>query len=180
MRSTPVFGSVPQRVALDDPRRDGSPVRGDPTGPRRPAADRFSGHAGGLSLPPFHHVALTVSAVDRSAAWYRDVLDFEERFREEGEERRGCVMRFAGGGYSLGLFQHRPPATGTFDARRTGLDHLAFTVDRLGSLQQWAERPSAANVDHSGVVEIPPGAILNFRDPDGIALALFWDRAVSD
>jgi hypothetical protein len=31
-------------------------------------------------------------------------------------------------------------------------------------------------IEHSGVIEIPPGAILNFRDPDGVALALFWER----
>ena len=31
-------------------------------------------------------------------------------------------------------------------------------------------------LEHSGAVEVPPGAILNFEDPDGIALALFWDR----
>lgn len=30
-------------------------------------------------------------------------------------------------------------------------------------------------VGHGGVVELPIGAILNFEDPDGIALALFWD-----
>jgi hypothetical protein len=40
------------------------------------------------------------------------------------------------------------------------------------------QHQSAAPHRHeaSNVIEIAPGAILNFKDPDGIALALFWDR----
>ncbi|HMX64130.1 MAG TPA: VOC family protein, partial [Microthrixaceae bacterium] len=74
-----------------------------------------------------HHVALSVTDRDRSADWYRKVLGFEELFREESAERRACVMRFAGGHYSVGLVEHSGHRD-DFDARRTGLDHLAFTV----------------------------------------------------
>jgi glyoxylase I family protein len=63
-----------------------------------------------------------------------------------------------------------------FDPRHSGLDHLAFTVGTLDELRTWATKLSTASVIHSGVVEIPSGAILNFKDPDGIALALFWER----
>lgn len=130
------------------------------------------------ALPPlaaFHHVALTVSNRDAAAAWYAKVLGFEELFREDGEARRACVMRFANGGYSVGLVEHAPGA-GRFEATQTGLDHLAFNVASRDDLDRWAKKLTAEGVDHSGVTEIPPGAILNFRDNDGIALALFWDR----
>ncbi len=30
-------------------------------------------------------------------------------------------------------------------------------------------------VTHSGVIDTPRGGILNFKDPDSLALALFWD-----
>ena len=63
-----------------------------------------------------------------------------------------------------------------FDPQHRGLDHLAFTVGSEEELARWAERLDGAGVEHSGVLEIPPGAILNFKDIDGIALALFWDR----
>jgi hypothetical protein len=33
------------------------------------------------------------------------------------------------------------------------------------------------HVAHSGPIEVPPGEILNFKGPGGIAPALFWDRA---
>lgn len=127
-------------------------------------------------LTGFHHVALSVSDRDASAAWYHEILGLEELFREEGDTRRACVMRFPTGGYSVGLVEHIPRRCEAFDPRQLGLDHLAFTVGSREQLEQWAGRLSAAGVEHSGVVEIPPGAILNFRDPDGIALALFWDR----
>jgi hypothetical protein len=35
---------------------------------------------------------------------------------------------------------------------------------------------SSLEIAHSGVVEVPPGAICNVRDPDGIQLARFWSR----
>jgi glyoxylase I family protein len=128
------------------------------------------------TLDGFHHVALTVTDRDRSAAWYAEILGFEELFREEGEHRRACVMRFASGGYGVGLVEHTPGDGGAFDPRRLGLDHLAFTVRSKDELDQWAERLTLAGVTHSGAIDIPAGAILNFTDPDGIGLALFWDR----
>lgn len=127
-------------------------------------------------LADFHHVALTVADLDVSAAWYSQVLGFEELFREYGEERRACVMRFADGGHSVGLVEHRPGNADPFDPTRCGLDHLAFTVSSREQLDRWAERLTAAGVGHSGVIDVPPGGILNFKDPDGLALALFWDR----
>jgi glyoxylase I family protein len=129
-----------------------------------------------LRLSAHHHVALTVADLDRSAAWYSEVLGFVERFREDGDERRASVMGFPGGAYSVGLVEHVQSDDHHFDATRCGLDHLAFTVGDLDELHRWAQRLSDHGVEHSGVLDIPPGAIVNFKDPDGIGLALFWDR----
>lgn len=129
-------------------------------------------------LEQFHHVALTVEDRDASAEWYARVLGFEEVFREEGEERRACVMRFAGGGFSVGLVEFGPIGAvrvDRFDPHRTGLDHLAFAAPTREDLDDWDHRLVAEGVTTSGVIDIPVGAILNFTDPSGIALAIFWD-----
>ena len=124
----------------------------------------------------FHHVAVTIRDLDASVAWYREVLGFEELFREEAPDRRACVMRFPNGSYGVGLVEYPTVPFEPFDPRHSGLDHLAFTVGSLDELRTWAAKLSHARVIHSGVIEVPSGAILNYKDPDGIALALFWER----
>lgn len=132
---------------------------------------RFPGVSGA------HHVALTVTDLERSLAWWRRVFDLEVLFREDGGARQAVVLRFSGTGFLLGLVQHGDPGGGSFSPRRTGLDHLALTAATRAELDSWAGHLDALAVPHSGVVGIPAGAILNLADPDGIAVALFWDRA---
>jgi glyoxylase I family protein len=127
------------------------------------------------ALSGFHHVALTVTDLDASFAWYQRVLGLVELFREEADERRAVVFRFPGGGHAVGIVWHAG-TTGPFDVRRVGLDHFSFVVPQRADLDAWAKRLDDEGVAHSGVIDVPPGAILNFKDPDGIAIAIFWDR----
>ena len=85
-------------------------------------------------------------------------------------------MRFPNGSYGVGLVEYPTVPFEPFDPRHSGLDHVAFTVGSLDELRTWAAKLSNARVIHSRVIEIPSGAILNSKDPDGIALALFWER----
>ena len=123
-----------------------------------------------------HHAALTVADLDASTRWYQDVLGLEVVLREPGGNRHAVVMKFPGSAPVLGLVEHAGHGGTPFDPTVIGLDHLALTVASRFDLEALAEHLTAHGVDHSGVIEIPPGAILNFKDPDGIALALFWDR----
>jgi hypothetical protein len=64
------------------------------------------------------------------------------------------------------------------------LDHLGFAAESAEESQSWADCPESCNVAHSGVRGITVGgtesvgAMLDFRDPDGIQLEfLFRDTA---
>jgi glyoxylase I family protein len=128
------------------------------------------------SLAALHHVALTVSDLDKSAKWYVEVLGLVEQFRTESPTRKGVVFEFSGGGFSVGLVKHVDSQFRAFDPTATGLDHFSFRVGSQDELRRWADHLDAHGVEHSGPIDVPPGQILNFKDPDGIALALSWDK----
>jgi glyoxylase I family protein len=74
------------------------------------------------------------------------------------------------------LVEHVGSPPQAFDPTATGLDHVAFTVDSPEEMDAWAKRLTAHGIAHSGPIEVPPGQILKFMDPDGLAFALFWAR----
>jgi glyoxylase I family protein len=80
-------------------------------------------------------------------------------------------------GLVVGFTQHRD--TSPFSVQNSGVDHLAFAVGRREDLDAWATRFTALAVLHSPVRDIEGGALLSFRDPDGIELEMFYQRVVS-
>lgn len=73
------------------------------------------------------------------------------------------------GGTLLGL---RPVATDCFDENRCGLDHIAFRMSNKDELDAAAAHLDEIGVQHEPVKDIGPSYILEFRDPDNIALEL--------
>lgn len=128
-----------------------------------------------VDLAGLHHVALSVSDLDASTAWYRDVLGLRVETRLSGEDRRWAVLGLPGTGQQLGLVEHADVSQ-PFVPQNLGLDHVAFTVSSGDELASWASRLEQRDIGTSGVVDTPFGGMLHFRDPDGIALSLFWNR----
>ena len=122
-----------------------------------------------------HHLSLTVRDLDTSASWYERLFDLEAVMDEAGDERRAKVYRLQGTTVMLGLTEHRGNDGSGFRPDRTGLDHAAFAVATRADVDAWAERLDTACVGHSGRIDIPIGAILNFPDPDGIQLSIFYE-----
>ena len=123
----------------------------------------------------FHHLALTVSDLDASASWYERLFELDPVIDEPGDERRAKVYRMRGTTQLLGLVEHGSNDAAAFRPQRTGLDHAAFSVSTRGDVDVWAQRLDVAGIEHSGRIDVPLGAILNFADPDGIALSIFYE-----
>jgi glyoxylase I family protein len=124
------------------------------------------------------HVRLTVCDIDRSRAFYEKVFgwpvalevpaDADEATREQLGFLFGGVLYRMKHGF-LGL---RPVGTGKLDENRVGLDHLAFPVASLADLEDAVGHLDECGVAHEGVKDIGYSYILEFRDPDNIALEL--------
>ncbi len=93
--------------------------------------------------------------------------------------RREMSWLFGGVVYQLGdsLFGLRPVASDTFDENRVGLDHLSFQVAARSDLDAAVTVLDERGIAHEGVKDIGMGYILEFRDPDNIALELFAPKS---
>lgn len=129
----------------------------------------------------YHHVRLTVTDIERSRAFYDLVLGLpvaHEITPETDEETRKQLEGFLFGGviyeYGGGFFGLRPVAPGSdaFNEDRVGLDHLCFAVEDASELQIAADLLDAHGIAHEPIKDIGDGLILEFRDPDGVALEL--------
>lgn len=124
-------------------------------------------------FPPITHVAVTVTDLDRSAAWYERLLGTGPALDEDAGGFYHKVYALAGGTL-LGLHLHPDGETGeTFRATRPGLDHLAFGCASRDELVGWESRLDELGIPHGGVVDAHYGSGLSFKDPDGTALEFF-------
>ena len=127
----------------------------------------------------FAHVRLTVTDIDRSRAFYDDVfaLPVATELPGDADEATRERLSFLYGGviYKVGdsLLGLRPVGDDSFAEDRTGLDHVSFAVDSRSDLDSAATMLDERDIAHSGVKDIGAGYILEFRDPDNIALELF-------
>lgn len=122
----------------------------------------------------FSHIALTVTDLQRSKTWYADVLGWQPLM--EGTDDNGISFGFgvlAGGQVGVGLRQHSAADDGPFSAHRTGLDHISFAVESRADLDEWQREFDSKGVTFSSIVDAPYGAVLSFKDPDGVALEAF-------
>lgn len=139
-----------------------------------------------MSIPitGFSHVRVTVTDIARSRRFYDDVLGLPVAFElpADADEatREQMWWLFGGVVYQVpgGFFGLRPvaPADDAFSEDRAGLDHLAFSVPSRADLDAAVTKLDELGVAHDGVKDIGIGCLLEFRDPDGIALEL-WANA---
>lgn len=127
----------------------------------------------------FSHVRLTVTDIERSRGFYDAIFGLPVLLEVppgvEDAAAAGLGFLFGGVIYQLGdsLFGLRPVATDRFDEDRVGLDHLSFAVEDRAELERAVAILDEQGIGHEGVKDIGVAFILEFRDPDNIALELF-------
>jgi len=122
-----------------------------------------------------HHVALTVTNMEKSVAWYGDVFGFVELAREDhhgGGGGHAVVLGPEDWSMFVVMNEHPTNAGETFDPVRTGLDHVGFTVPVKAAIDEWVTKLEEKGVTYSPVTEHDWGWSLNFRDPDDVQLQL--------
>lgn len=124
------------------------------------------------------HVRLTVTDIERSRQFYESVFGWPVliELSQDADVATRARLSFLSGGviYDAGatLIGLRPVGRDAFDENRTGLDHLAFRLKNLAELNEAAQHLDDLDIAHEPVKDIGPSYILEFRDPDNIALEL--------
>jgi glyoxylase I family protein len=124
------------------------------------------------------HVRLTVTDIERSRQFYESVFGWQVLIEapETADAATQEALSFLFGGviYDLGgtLIGLRPVAADRFHEDRCGLDHLAFRLANTDELDAAAAHLDDIGIEHEPIKDIGPSYILEFRDPDNIALEL--------
>ena len=130
------------------------------------------------ALGALHHLAITVSDVEASAAWYERVLGLQRLpapFPHHGDDSPGFAVLLVepSAGWAIGLHHHERHRSEVADESRTGMDHLGLSVPDRADLDRWASRLDGLGVGHCGVTDMAdpiPYSARVFRDPDNIQL----------
>ena len=127
------------------------------------------------TLAGYSHLSLTVTDLDKSTEWYREVLNFTLDAEVQGDGFRRNRLRHPDAGITLTLTAHDAGSRDRFDERRTGMDHVSFLVPSMDDLLGFQERFAERGVEQSDVKPTVSGAggIITFRDPDNIQLEVF-------
>lgn len=119
------------------------------------------------------HLGLSVTDLDRSIAFYCDVLGGQlirppsAGFSPAFDGRMAIVLF---GRQVVDLFEHAANEGERFGPARTGLDHLSFGAESLDDLEAWARWLDAHELPRSSIRETAGATLFDFTDPDGIQL----------
>jgi catechol 2,3-dioxygenase-like lactoylglutathione lyase family enzyme len=145
-----------------------------------------------MAVNGLHHTCYTVADLDRSLAFYRDLLGCEVLAEQEKEggylaaivgypdaHVRMAHLRAPGAEHVIELFEYLAPVGGRADVepRNVGASHLCFIVADLRALYDSLLARGVTSFV-SPPIEVDTGInrgglALYLRDPDGITVELF-------
>lgn len=118
-----------------------------------------------------HHVALLSSDVERTIAFYQDLLGFPLTDLFENRDYEGSTHFFfdIGNGNQLAFFDFPGLDLGDYTEVLGGLHHLAISVPP----ERWEEQK--ARLEAAGTELLRIDSSIYFRDPDGARIELISD-----
>jgi glyoxylase I family protein len=140
------------------------------------ACIHFQGARSMPTITGIAHVELSVRNLETTEAWYGKVFDMQTVFRETGNQFGvSDLAMFEPHSHVVFAFTEHPTNNGEpFDPRRTGPDHVSYSVESVEELARWREHLLALGETPSPNVDWPSGATsFTVLDPDGIVMELF-------
>ena len=133
----------------------------------RPSGERPESSARGV-----HHLALLSSDVERTIAFYQDLLEFPLTEIFENRDYRGSNHFFfdIGNGNLLAFFDFPGLDLGPYSEVLAGLHHIAISVEPA-RWQHLRDKLDAAGVPYL----LESGTSIYFKDPDGARVELIAD-----
>lgn len=146
------------------------------------------------SITKAHHMGLQVADLDRSVAFYRDILGFEILFAWNPQaayirelvgypdaDIHAAILRLPGSEVVLELLEYRNVERVPVDTRTAnpGTAHIAFLVDDLDTLYADLAARGVRSVSAPVTPTIGPnegGRAVYLIDPDGIRVELIQTR----
>ena len=120
------------------------------------------------------HTGISVSDMERSLKWYKEILGFAEVLKDDYVPPLGariCFIRGCGG-YEIELFQYDAPKpipedrrVPNTDLQTIGTKHVAFQTDDMAAFKALC---LAKDVDIAHEVTMDGESVMFIRDPDGV------------
>jgi catechol-2,3-dioxygenase len=126
-----------------------------------------------VKVRKINHLVLRVRDVERTIAFYRDVLGMEIVGRVGPNGSAGVFFKFTGNHHDLACFALGQGAEGPFEDQ-VGMYHVALEVETLEELV--AARDELARVGSLvGMSDHGVSKSLYVKDPDGNELEILWN-----
>lgn len=123
------------------------------------------------------HVHLKVTDLERSIAFYADVMGFQvtQTFGDSA-----AFLSAGGYHHHIGLNTWHSKGAGPAPERAAGLYHAAFVFPDRTSMATTLKRVLDSGVTLDGAADHGVSEAVYFRDPDGNGIELYVDRAEAD
>lgn len=126
-----------------------------------------------IQLKRLGHILLRVADLERSKAFYSDLLGFE--IVEEDPNPGGVFMSLGEYGHALDLMSADGPAPAPLSPQQAGLQHFAFQVESFEALKDAYFTLQDHGVEILRAMDHVSQKSIYFSDPDGNTVEIYHE-----